>query len=337
MIKTAFIGVIAGAALFASAAGAAEYEWKFQTSAAAGANYYPYEVEYVRSIEKMSGGRISIELLPQNAIVNYNETLDAIQANIIQGHITGPNYFSGKDPVFAMAGDLTAAWESPRDVQMFFEYGGGNEIYRDVLKKYGAYLLAAGAIGGPESIPCRVPVREMADFKGLKMRLPEGLPHKIFADIGVSPVNLPSSEAFTAMERGVIDCADYSMFSTNQDTGYHRFAKYPIYPGFHSVPTLEISMNLQVWESLPDDLKAIVLNASRDALRDWPAKMEINDLAAVQEAKSQGVEIVSWSPEEKKKFRQIAQKHWAELAKESPDAQRLYDAIVKFLTKMNKL
>lgn len=333
---TLAVGVIAGS-LLAGTALAAEYNWKWQTSAQTGDNFWPYEVAFTKNIEAMSKGRISIELLPQNAVVAYNETLDAIKANILQGHITGPNYFSGKDPVFAMAGDLTAAWETPRDVQMFFEYGGGNAIYRDVLAKYGAYLLGAGAIGGPESIPCRKPVRNIADFKGIKMRLPEGLPHKVFADIGVAPVNLPGSEAFTALERGVIDCTDYSMFSTNQKTGYHRFAKYPIYPGFHSVPTVEVSLNLEVWKGLPDDLKAVVLTATRDALRDWPARMEMNDLKAVAEAKTEGVEIVSWSPEEKKKFRQIAQKHWAELAAKSPDAKRLYEAIVTFLKDMNKL
>ena len=337
IIKKTVVGALAGAVLCANAAGAAEYEWKFQTSALSGDNFWPYEVAFTKNIERMSGGRISIELLPQGALVAHNETLDAMKANIIQGHITGPNYFSGKDAVFAMAGDLTAAWESPRDVQMFFEYGGGNEIYRDVLAKYGAYLLGAGAIGGPESIPCRNPVRKIEDFKGVKMRLPEGLPHKVFAEIGVAPVNLPGSEAFTALERGVIDCTDYSMFSTNNKTGYHRFAKYPIYPGFHSVPTVEISLNLEVFNGLPEDLKAVVVTAAQNALRDWPARMEINDLKAVAEAKAAGVEIVAWSPEEKKKFRQIAQKHWAELAEKSPDAKRLYEAIVAFLKDMNKL
>lgn len=337
--KTAMsvIAALAVGGLSAVAAQAAEYEWRWQTSAESGANYYPYQQDYVKNIEKMSGGRIHIDLLPINSIVAYNETLDAVGANIIQGHITGPNYFTGKDPVFALAGDLTAAWESPRDVQMFFEYGGGNEVYRKVLEKYNVYFLGGGAIGGPESIPSRVPIRGTADLKGLKMRLPEGLPQKIFGDFGVAAVNLPASEAFTALERGVIDAADYSMFSTNDKLGFHRFARYPIYPGFHSVPTLEVSINLDVWKSLPDDLKDILLTATRDALRDWPAHMEMNDLAAVAKARAEGVEIVSWSPEEKKKFRTVAQKHWAEFAKQSPAATEMYDAIINFLKSMDRL
>ena len=96
------------------------------------------------------------------------------------------------------------------------------------------------------------------DLKGLKMRAPEGLVQQVFAAAGASPVNLPGSEVFTSLDKGVIDAADYSVFSTNQAQGLHDVAPNPVYPGFHSMPLVEISINTAKWESLTDEQRAAI-------------------------------------------------------------------------------
>ena len=197
--------------------------------------------------------------------------------------------------------------------------------------------MAAGGVG-LESIPSTKPIHTLADFNGLKMRLPAGIGHKIFSDIGVAPVNLPTSETYTAMERGVIDATDYSMISSNKQVGFYRFAKYALYPGFHSVPNVEFSISKKVWDKMDPSLQAIMTISARDTLRDWHQRMDIWDLEAVRQLKAEGkVEIVNLSDEDRKKFRQMAQQRWAEMAKESPLAQKVYDKVVKFLKDRDKL
>ena len=93
-----FLAILTMSAMFAGTAFAAEYNWTFQTSGAAGDDVYRFQQSWAEWVLKDSGGRIQITVLPADAVVKYTETLDAVGANIIQGDLTDPSYFAGKDP-----------------------------------------------------------------------------------------------------------------------------------------------------------------------------------------------------------------------------------------------
>ena len=114
-----------------SSAMAADYEWTFQTSAQAGDNFFSIEEEWAERVEAMSGGRIDINLVPVGTVVAHNETLDAVGAGILQGHVTDPSYFSCKDPAFAMLGNLVGAWSEPNQMFNYMNYGGGKEQFNE--------------------------------------------------------------------------------------------------------------------------------------------------------------------------------------------------------------
>lgn len=146
-----------------------------------------------------------------------------------------------------------------------------------------------------------LPVGSVADLKGLKLRAPEGLVQSVFAAAGASPVNLPGSEVYTGLSKGVIDAADYTVFSTNHSAGLHEVAQHPVYPGFHSLPLLEVVMDLDEWK-------------------------------AVNEAREDpSITIHDWSAEERKKFRAIAREQWKIYAEQSPNAQKVYESVSGFL------
>ncbi|MEC8918317.1 MAG: C4-dicarboxylate ABC transporter substrate-binding protein, partial [Pseudomonadota bacterium] len=104
---------IAALGAFALNAQAADYEWTFQTSETAGEPQFEIKKEWAENVEKMSNGRIAIEILPVNAVVQANQTLQAVSSGILQGHLTDPSYFSGQDPAFGMIGNLVGAWSDP--------------------------------------------------------------------------------------------------------------------------------------------------------------------------------------------------------------------------------
>ena len=106
-------GIVAVSTLSASTVLAQDYQWTFQTSAQAGDNFFPIEEAWADRVNELSGGRIEIIVVPVGTVVAHNETLDAVGAGILQGHITDPSYFSGKDPAFAMLGNLVGAWSAP--------------------------------------------------------------------------------------------------------------------------------------------------------------------------------------------------------------------------------
>ena len=123
MIKK-FLGaalVSVSAMVVAGAAFAADYNWTFQTSETAGEPGFVNKQKWAESVNKMSGGRIEIELLPIGSVVPHTDTLEAVGSGILQGHLTDPSYFAGKDPAFAMMGNLVGAWSDPFELLGFLQ------------------------------------------------------------------------------------------------------------------------------------------------------------------------------------------------------------------------
>ena len=116
--------------------------------------------------------------------------------------------------------------------------------------KYGLYYLGP-VMWGAESIPSKEPLRNIAAFEGIKMRAPEGMGAAIFRKLGVGVSTLPGTEVYTALERGKIEATDWGTLGMNDELGYGKIAPYAIYPGIHSMPMADLSINLDVWNSLP--------------------------------------------------------------------------------------
>ena len=106
---SALAALTVSAISLAGAAMAADYNWTFQTSETAGEPGYVNKQKWADEVGKLSGGRIEIEILPIGSVVPHTDTLDAVGAGILQGHLTDPSYFSRKDPAFAMMGNLVGS------------------------------------------------------------------------------------------------------------------------------------------------------------------------------------------------------------------------------------
>ena len=122
------------------------------------------------------------------------------------------------------------------------------------------------------------------------MRVPEGLGAEIWRRAGVGVVTLPGSEVYTALERGVIEATDWGTLGMNNDLGYHKIAKYPLYPGFHSMPCAEVAINMTKWNALSPDLKVILEIAVRDFARDMVQRIAMEDIKVERRRKGSGVD-----------------------------------------------
>lgn len=337
-LRPTFIGglAIVALALVGLADGARAETWKIQSLWQAGSVNQKVFERFAENVTKASGGRLKIEPLPVKAVVAHNETLEAVGAGVLDGQQSAPVYFSGRDPAFGLLGDLNAGYENPYQMQMWYLYRGGLDLARELYKKYNLYFV--GAIWwGVESMPQKHPIRSVADFKGVKMRIPEGPASDIFRKIGAAPANIPGADVYTSLERGVIDGTDWGTLGMNQDLGFHKIAKYPIYPGIHSMPVGDVAINLDKWNALPDDLKVLFEMAVRDFSRDMIQSMAIEDLKAEVEAKKEGVTLVNWSPEERKKLRTVAESVWKEYGSKNDLAKRVYESQVAWLKELGLL
>jgi TRAP-type mannitol/chloroaromatic compound transport system substrate-binding protein len=311
-------------------------KWKMMSLWGAGSLPQKLNDQFAARVKELSGGRLVIDSLPGGSIVAASESLDALNAGVLDAQNGGPAYNTGKDAAFALIGDLAGGWESPQQAQDWMDKGGGRELVRELYRKYNAHFVR-GIWYGRESLVSKKPLRSLADFKGLKMRAPTGMGQDIFRLLGAAPVNLPGSEVYTALERGVVDAADWGTLSMNQDLGYHKLAKYPSYPGFHSMPMSDLAINLKKWNALPDDLKKVVEQAADEFNRDMIAKNGEADEAVAKAAKQSGVEPIDLAAADRRRFREIAEGVWKTYADRSAMAKRVYESQVAYLKKLGLL
>lgn len=291
---------------------------------------------FADNVERMSDGRLQIDIRPIGSVVGYTETVDAAGAGLITGHIAFPGYFSGKEPGLAAMGDLPAAYADPYQAQKMLEYGGGLELLQDMYAKLGMHTIGA-TWWGVESMPVKKEIRTVDDFQGVKIRAPQGMASVLFSNVGASVVNLPGSEVYGAFEKGVIDATDWGTLAMNEDIGLHDVATGVIYPGIHSMPMADISVSTNSWNQLSPDLQAILEVAVRDFARDMIQSNAMRDASALQGLQDQNVTQLDWSEDERQKFKQAAVEVWKEYGEESELAAEAIDLQLRFLKENNYL
>lgn len=338
LLRTTTAMVLLGAAALASAPASAEKVLKVQTSQSAGDFTFIYMAEvWAPKVEIMSGGELKLELLPTQSVVPYRETMDAVANGILDGDLTAVSYFAGKDAVFGILGDLIAGYDTTDQVQTFCSLGGGKEVLQEAIAQFtGGKVHVIGC--GPyakEALVSTKPIRTVEDFQGVKIRSPEGLAAEVFLRAGAAPVAIPFSEVYTSLEKGIVDAADASAYVNNDATGMHKIAKYPLYPGIHSMAVLQFTINQDVWDGLDPQLQTILETWYLAAYSDLRRYVDLQDQALVQKDKAgegtQGIEVIDWPQEERDKFRRLAVQAWKDYAQQSELARKAYEAHISFM------
>jgi TRAP-type C4-dicarboxylate transport system substrate-binding protein len=319
----------------------AETVLKLQTSTQSGAFEYTYIAEeWGDRLKAMSGGDLSIEFYPINTVVDRKETPEAVMAGVLSGDLTAVSYFTGRDPAFAILGDLIAGYDSVDQVQTFCRHGGGREALQALWDEVmpGAVHVVGCSASAKEALVAKVPINGVEDLKGVKVRSPSGLAATVFQKAGAAPVSMSLSDVFTALEKGVIDAADASAYINNSSSGFHQVAKYPLYPGIHSMAMRQFTINKGVWDSLTEDQQVLLETWFYATYDDVRRQLDLQDKAQVGTDIAEGeITVVNWSQEERDKFRAIAVEAWEETAAKSPAARKALDAHYAYMKSIGLL
>ena len=221
MLKKTALAIAATAMLVTTGVAVEAKTLKVQASSKAGDWAHRFMTDkWAPKLKTMTSGKIGIDVLPTKSVVPHRETIDAVANGILDGDLNAVSYFSGRDPAFAIIGDLIAGYDTVDQVRTFCQYGGGKEILQKLYDKYTkgrVHVVGCGPYA-KEAFVSTVPIRGVADFKGVKVRSPEGLAAEVFKRVGAAPVSLPFSEVYTALETKVIDAAEASAPSTTTPT-----------------------------------------------------------------------------------------------------------------------
>jgi TRAP-type mannitol/chloroaromatic compound transport system substrate-binding protein len=229
-----------------------------------------------KMIGEMSNDRLSIKVYGGGELVPPLEVFSAVQQGTAEmghgaayywrGHIKSSLIFTGIP--FGMI---------PQELNGWFNYGGGLELYRRAYQPHGLVPFVAGSSGTQMGGWFNKEINSVADLQGLKMRMP-GIGGEALERAGGTPINVPGSEVFTALQSGVVDAAEWVGPWNDQAMGLHQAAKYYYYPGWQEPGSaLEALVNASAWEQLPDDLKAIVNYACMAMTTDMHADFEANN------------------------------------------------------------
>ncbi len=343
-MKHLVFGAVVAAAVSLTGAASAQTVIKIQTGWAAGSFSLNYtNKNWVDKLEAMTYGNVKIDIRPSKTVVPHRETPQAVAAGILQGDMNAVAYFAGRDPVFGMLGDLIAGFDTTEQNQMFFRFGGGVDVLQQAWDEQlpgKIHVVGAGPFA-KEAFVSVTPIRTVEDFKGLKLRSPEGMAAEVFRRVGAAPTSIPFPELYTALEKKVVDAADASSYTNNASLGFNKIAKFPIYPGIHSMAVIQFVINQQTWEKLGPQGQA-ALETWYYAM--WPDVTRATDLMDhelvakdMAESSKSGIEVINWSQGERDKLRKIAQGAWEDISKQSGLAKEAYDKYITFMTKMGLL
>ncbi|HYF08172.1 MAG TPA: TRAP transporter substrate-binding protein [Acetobacteraceae bacterium] len=263
---------------------------RFQSTWAARDILQEFAQDYVTRVNRLGGGRLRLELLPAGAVVGAFQMIDAVSAGTLDGGHGVTAYWFGKNRAFSLFGTAPPWFSDPNMLLGWFYHGGGEALYRelqhDILR-----LNVVGFLTGPiPSQPLgwfRQPIERVEQLRGLRFRT-VGLAADLFQELGAAVVSLPGPEVVPALERGVIDAAEWSNPTSDRLAGFQDVARNYMIQSYHQhTEAFEALFNRQRFESLPEEHQHVLRYAAEAASSDMSWKQQdrfSRDLLALAQA-----------------------------------------------------
>src|SRR5215813_3294631 len=237
--------------------------------------FHEYAVDYAKKVNDMTGGDLKIEVLPAGAVVPAFQLIDAVSKGVLDGGHGVLVYHYGKQTALALWGSGPAYAMDANMLLAWHRYGGGKELLNKIMTSINANVVSF-PYGPMPTQPLgwyKKPIANADDFKGLKFRT-VGISIDVFQSLGAAVTALPGGEIVAAMDRGLIDAAEFNNATSDRILGFADVSKICMLQSYHqNAEQLEISFNKTKFDALPDKMKAIIANAvdAASAEMSWKA------------------------------------------------------------------
>jgi TRAP-type mannitol/chloroaromatic compound transport system substrate-binding protein len=275
-LKAASTTAVAGAALAAPAVSRAQTAtFRFQSTWPAKDIFHEYANDFAKKVNDMAGNRLKIEVLPSGSVVPAFQLLDAVNKGTLDGGHGVVAYHYGKANALALWGSGPAFGMDPNMVLAWHYYGGGKAMLEEIYKSLNIEVVSF-LYGPMPTQPLgwfKKPVAKPEDLKGLKFRT-VGLAVDVFKELGAAVNPLPGGEIVPALDRGLIDAAEFNNATSDRLLGFPDVVKNCMLQSFHqSGEQFEILFNKAKYDALPAELKAVIDYAVQAASADmsWKA------------------------------------------------------------------
>jgi TRAP-type mannitol/chloroaromatic compound transport system substrate-binding protein len=214
-----------------------------------------------KTVEEISGGRFRIEVFPGGQIMEPYACFDATAQGTIEAFLASSWTWAAKEPAFSWFGTIPFGM-NPDGMSAWFYQGDGLALWEEAYSGFNLVPRPGPAIAPQMAGWFRKKITTIGDYRGLRMRI-AGPGGKVIAKAGGAAVVIPGSEIYAALERGVIDAAEWVGPHDDVKLGLHRTARYYYYPGWQDCSTNNVfGFNKRAYEALPTDLQRTLDHAA---------------------------------------------------------------------------
>ena len=305
-----------------------EFRWKMVMPWSKGLLFYDMAQHFADSVKLASGGRLDIKLFSAGELVGAMESFDAVSKGSAQVGHDWPGYWKGKNENFVSFASVPFGLDAEGYNIWLYERGGLEQM-QELYGRYNLYVLPGGQGGQEMGLFSNKKATKMSDFKGMRLRTP-GWFMDIMNQLGASVSPLPGGEVYLALERGVIDAAEFSSPAINYPMGFDEITKYVIEPGVHQ-PGIQCGLffNMDAWNELPDDLKWIVKIAAKETQLWSTAWIENLNVEAINKFKEK-IEFVTMDAETRSAFAKKTKEYLESVKAKHPDVKEALDSQEQF-------
>lgn len=246
-------------------------------------------VDWGKKVEEMAGGRLKIDILPAGAVVPAFQLIEAVHQSTLDGGHGVPAYWFGKNVAASLFGTGPSFGLDAEGLLGWIHHGGGQELYNELIQNIMKLDVQSFFHGPMPTQPLgwfKSQIGKPEDLKGQKFRT-VGLSADLFKQMGASVVILPGGEIIPALDRGVIDAAEFNNPSSDRLLGFPDVRKIMMAQSYHQpVEFLELLINKKKYDSLPKDLQAIIKYATMAESADFTWKFMDRNSIDLEEMKT---------------------------------------------------
>ena len=298
--------------------------WKMVMPWSKGLLFYDIASHFADSVRLASAGRLDIKPFSAGELVPAMQSFDAVSTGAAQVGHDWPGYWKGKNEAFVALASVPFGLDAELYNIWLYERGGV-EMMQEIYGQFNLFALPGGQCGQEMGLSSNKRATKMEDFKGMRIRTP-GWFMDIMNNLGASVSPLPGGEVYLALERGVIDAAEFSSPAINYPMGFDDITNYAIQPGVHQ-PGIQCALffNKDAYEKLPEDLKWIIDICAKETQL-WSYSWINNLNAKAIELFQQNMEFVHMDKETLIEFRKTTKEYMDSVKAKFPDAKKILDS-----------
>lgn len=280
-------------------------------------------------VAALTDDRFRIRVHQPGEIVPALEVLGAVQRGTVQMGHSASYYYKGMHP--ALVFDCTVPFGlTSRQHTAWLLHGGGMELMRSLFAEFDLVNLPGGNTGAQMGGWFRRPITDLASLRGLSMRIP-GLGGDVMQRMGVNPQNIAGGELYTALERGVVDAAEWVGPYDDERMGLNRVARHYYAPGWWEPgPALTFYIHRPAWEALPAAYQQALEAAAAESSLHMQAAYDAQNPAALARLIDGGTDVRRFPQDVMQAARGHARDVLEELASENPRFREIYTAWSQF-------